>query len=69
MSLSDDGGYDGATCSCGSSWFRIVPNDGEDQAAFSLDDRGIVTGYSGKPVCAECSEPWQPPRERLRVVE
>ena len=55
--------YDGGTCHCGSAWFDLA-----DDGKFTVDQRGIVTGYSGTPVCAECGDPWTPPRERLRVV-
>lgn len=61
--------YDGATCSCGSTWFRLKPALPDmPTAAVTLDHRGIVTGYTGKATCNDCGVPWVPPRERLRVV-
>lgn len=59
--------YDGGTCSCGSAWFDLADDNGQ-KGKFTVDLRGIVTGYSGTPVCADCGERWTPPRERLRVV-
>lgn len=59
--------YDGGTCHCGSAWFVLRSDDGVP-AQFTVDRRGVLTGYHGTPVCGDCLEPWTPPRERLRVV-
>lgn len=68
MSTHNDG-YDGAQCSCGSTWFDLAPENDDDVCGFTLDNRGVViTGYCGLPICVECGTPWTPPRERLRVV-
>lgn len=60
--------YDGATCTCGSSWFTLRPGDGADLAAVTLDESGVVTGFAGTPVCVECEQPWVPRRDRLQLV-
>ena len=62
--------YDGATCACGSAWFQLVGDGGTEGTAglVALDERGVIIGYAGQLVCAECARPWQSGRERLRAV-
>jgi len=59
-------GYDGGRCSCGSAWFQLA--DGLERGLFTVDNSGMVTGFSGQAVCAECATPWTPPRTRFSVV-
>jgi hypothetical protein len=60
--------YEGATCACGSTWFRLEDDD-QVCGVVTLDHRGMVTGVAGRPVCVECGETWAPRRDRLRIVQ
>jgi len=64
--VSDDGG----TCSCGSTWFRLEPDPdaGMPEVLVTVDRRGVVMSYTGRPICDDCDTPWVPPRARLRIV-
>lgn len=55
---------DMALCPCGSGWFvlRGRPTDPQiaDNGAVAMSASGMITGYIGEPICAECGEPWAP---------
>lgn len=60
--------YEGAICSCGSAWF-ILCDEENSPAGVTLDERGAVTGFAGKPVCKECGQAWAPARDRMRLIK
>lgn len=37
-----------ATCACGSTWFEL------EDGAVVMTEEGSITGYTGRPRCAEC---------------
>lgn len=61
---------DTAACGiCGSEWWKLAPDpESTTPPRVTLDDRGVVIGFSGKPVCETCGTGWQP-RPALRLVE
>lgn len=58
--------YDGLLCPCGSAWWVLVrcefPGEQHGSGAVTLDGDGLtITGYSGRFVCASCSQPVEEP--------
>ncbi|WP_435109813.1 hypothetical protein [Nocardiopsis synnemataformans] len=50
------GQYDGLTCSCGCTWFRLERLGADRAGAVCLTRDGRVTGYVGIPTCTECGK-------------
>lgn len=61
---------DEASCPCGSPWWVLAkdPRSADVTPSVTLSRDGKITGWCGRPVCAECGEPWAPARDRLSVV-
>lgn len=59
---------DSGLCWCGSGWFALESEEGEPFGV-CIDEQGVITGWAGALVCIECDTKWQPPRERLRLIQ
>lgn len=52
-------GDDATRCPCGSEWFRLEgwPSGSIEQGQVTFATDGRITGWAGRPICAECGKP------------
>lgn len=55
--------YDGATCTCGETWFVLVGDSTAINGAVCMTREGVVTGYAGRPHCMSCGHPYPVPTD------